>query len=68
VTTPNEPPPTGLYRKAGERPPQIEDEFVVPKHTWVKPVLIAMALALGVPAVMLCALFILLIGICSHGR
>jgi hypothetical protein len=67
VTTPNDPPPPGLYRKPGDRP-QYEDELVVPKHTWVKPVLIAMAVALGVPAVMLLALFILIIGICAHGR
>jgi hypothetical protein len=64
---PNEPPPKDAYRTPGERPPDsLGGTYQQP--AWVKGVVIAMAVALGVPAVMLCALFILIIGFCGHGR
>jgi hypothetical protein len=65
VKTPSDPPPEGIYRTPGER----EKPIVHPEQpAWVKGVVIAIAVALGVPAVMLVALFILIIGICGHWR
>jgi hypothetical protein len=67
VKTPSDPPPKGVYRTPGERPPDsLGGTFRQP--AWLKGVVIAVIIALGVPAAMLIALFILIIGVCAHGR